>query len=474
MKNKNYLFIFIIGLLYVFPIVLANVYYVDDMGRLSLGYGWDGDGRILSNVLTEALSFGNGIISIFPYSTLLSSVILVISGIIVSDMLFENKYLKYISSLFILTSPFMLENLSYRYDSILMAVSVLSAVVPFIFRSHYKLFFATSFICLLISFCLYQTSTMAYFSVALCLLIKQCLNNEKAFDFRLFLNSLLCFLVSYIVYSLLISFLAVNMQRSGFITFDADGFDMILSRLRSYESYYNSLYVSGFKYVIWPCVILVLLSYINLILKGREFGRLLLSVVYLLGVVLLTMMPNLVITTAWITSRTFICFPFLIISLFIIIDNIKISLFLDRIKLASAILVVSYSFFLCSIYGSTLKNNDDYSDFIAQSVSNIITKDSNESTYKVIISGSRPLSIKTRMAFNSIPFMKILAPNYMTQGSSWGIADLSRYIDMAFVPDSQRYIEDKCNWEAIDKGSVYHVLKKDNLYMVDFNYRSCG
>ncbi|EIK4885979.1 glucosyltransferase domain-containing protein, partial [Salmonella enterica] len=126
MKNKNYLFIFIIGLLYVFPIVLANVYYVDDMGRLSLGYGWDGDGRILSNVLTEALSFGNGIISIFPYSTLLSSVILVISGIIVSDMLFENKYLKYISSLFILTSPFMLENLSYRYDSILMAVSVLS------------------------------------------------------------------------------------------------------------------------------------------------------------------------------------------------------------------------------------------------------------------------------------------------------------------------------------------------------------
>lgn len=149
-------------------------------------------------------------------------------------------------------------------------------------------------------------------------------------------------------------------------------------------------------------------------------------------------------------------------------------MFLDRIKLASAILVVSYSFFLCSIYGSTLKNNDDYSDFIAQSVSNIITKDSNESTYKVIISGSRPLSIKTRMAFNSIPFMKILAPNYMTQGSSWGIADLSRYIDMAFVPDSQRYIEGKCNWEAIDKGSVYHVLKKDNLYMVDFNYRSCG
>lgn len=65
-------------MLYVLPIVLANVYYVDDMGRLSLGYGWDGDGRILSNIITEALSFGNGIISTFPYSTLLSSAILVL------------------------------------------------------------------------------------------------------------------------------------------------------------------------------------------------------------------------------------------------------------------------------------------------------------------------------------------------------------------------------------------------------------
>ncbi|ECC9295068.1 glucosyltransferase domain-containing protein [Salmonella enterica] len=474
MKNKNYLFLFIIGLLYVFPIVLANVYYVDDMGRLSLGYGWDGDGRILSNILTESLSFGNGIISIFPYSTLLSSVILIIAGVIVADMLFEDKYLKSISSLFILTSPFMLENLSYRYDSILMAASVLSAVVPFIFRSNYKLFFATSFICLLISFCLYQTSTMAYFSVTLCLLIKQCLNNGRTFDLRLYLKSFLCFFVSYLVYSLLISLLAVNMQRSGFINFGGDGFDIIQSRLRNYESYYYSLYASGFKYVILPCIVLVLLSYINFILKGREFGRLILSVVCLLGIVLLTMMPNLVITTAWITSRTFICFPFLIISLFIIIDNIKISLFLDRIKLVSAILVISYSFFLCSIYGATLKNNDDYSDFIAQSVSNIIMKDSNESTYKVIISGSRPLSVKTRTAFNSIPFINILVPNYMTQGSSWGIADLSRYIDMEFVPNSQQYIEEKCNWDTIDKGSVYHILKKDNLYMVDFNYRSCG
>ncbi|HCN9184790.1 TPA: hypothetical protein N6699_005344, partial [Escherichia coli] len=125
-----------------------------------------------------------------------------------------------------------------------------------------------------------------------------------------------------------------------------------------------------------------------------------------------------------------------------------------QIKLASAILLVSYSFFLCSIYGATLKNNDDYSDFIAQSVSNVIMKDSNESTYKVMISGVRPLSVKTRTAFNSIPFINILVPNYMVQGSSRGIADLSRYIDMAFVPESQKYIDEKCSWKTIDHGSI--------------------
>ncbi|HHT3723684.1 TPA: glucosyltransferase domain-containing protein [Citrobacter freundii] len=473
MKNKYNLSIFIIGMLYVLPIVLANVYYVDDMGRLSLGYGWDGDGRILSNIITEALSFGNGIISTFPYSTLLSSAILVFAGAIVAEMLFENKYLRNISSLFIVTSPFMLENLSYRYDSILMAISVLFAVIPFIFRFNYKLFFATSVICLLISFCLYQTSTMAYFSVTLCLLIKQCLNKEKAFDLRLCINCLTCFFASYIVYSLLINILAVNMQRSGFIPFNSDGIDIILSRINSYKNYYSALYVSGFKYVIWPCIILSALSFINFILNGGGIGRLFLLVIYLFCSAVLTMMPNLVISTAWVTPRTFICFPFLIISLFIIIDNIKTPLFADKIKIASSVLLVSYSFFLCSIYGATLKNNDDYSDFIAQSVSNVIMKDSNEATYKVMISGYRPFSVKTRVAFNTIPFINILAPNYMSQGSSWGIADLSRYIDMAFIPDWQKYIDDRCNWITIDSGSVYHILKKDNLYIVDFDYRSC-
>lgn len=473
MKNKYHLFLFVIGMLYVLPIVLANVYYVDDMGRLSLGYGWDGDGRILSNIITEALSFGNGIISIFPYSILLSSAIFVIAGSIVAEMLFENKYIKAISSLFIVTSPFMLENLSYRYDSILMAISVLSSIIPFIFRFNYKLFFPISIVCLLISFCLYQTSTMAYFSVTLCLLIKQCLNKGKAFDLKLCINCLICFSISYIVYSFLINSLEINMQRSGFIPFNNEGVDIILSRLGSYESYYNILYISGFKYAIWPCIIIALLSFINFILKGGGVGRLLLVVIYLFCSAVLTMMPNLVISTAWVTARTFICFPFLIISLFIIIDSIKTPLFIAQIKLASAILLVSYSFFLCSIYGATLKNNDDYSDFIAQSVSNVIMKDSNESTYKVMISGVRPLSVKTRTAFNAIPFINILVPNYMVQGSSWGIADLSRYIDMAFVPESQKYIDEKCSWKTIDHGSIYHILKKDNLYIVDFNYKSC-
>ncbi|WP_239253396.1 hypothetical protein, partial [Citrobacter werkmanii] len=225
--------------------------------------------------------------------------------------------------------------------------------------------------------------------------------------------------------------------------------------------------------VIWPCIILSILSFVNFVLNGGGLGRLLLLVIYLFCSAVLTMMPNLVISTAWVTPRTFICFPFLIISLFITIDNIKISLFAEKIKIASAVLFVSYSFFLCSIYGSTLKNNDDYSDFIAQSVSNVIMKDSNESTYKVMISGLRPLSVKTRTAFNSIPFISVLAPNYMSQGSSWGIADLSRYIDMAFIPEWQKYINERCTWSTIDSGSVYHILKKDNLYIVDFDYRSC-
>ena len=51
-EQKNWGKLSIISLLYVFPIILANRYYNDDLSRSLMGLtGWSGDGRPVTEYL---------------------------------------------------------------------------------------------------------------------------------------------------------------------------------------------------------------------------------------------------------------------------------------------------------------------------------------------------------------------------------------------------------------------------------------
>ena len=57
---KKFCILLAITLVYVFPIILANVPYIDDLERTISGVGtdWKVDFRLLSWLLTEGLNFG--------------------------------------------------------------------------------------------------------------------------------------------------------------------------------------------------------------------------------------------------------------------------------------------------------------------------------------------------------------------------------------------------------------------------------
>ncbi|HGY6586195.1 TPA: hypothetical protein ACNTAK_004788, partial [Escherichia coli] len=55
----------IIGLAYALPIVLNGIDYIDDMGRAISGYGWSDDGRFVSTLLMQILSFSDKVLPLF-------------------------------------------------------------------------------------------------------------------------------------------------------------------------------------------------------------------------------------------------------------------------------------------------------------------------------------------------------------------------------------------------------------------------
>ena len=475
MKIKNwYLWVVVFSVIYVLPLIIANVSYVDDMGRAIDGYGWIGDGRLLADYVVKGVTFGNGIVTVFPFSLILSAVIYAMSGVVISSVLFEiDSKLKRLSAFVFISSPFLLENMAYKFDALPMSLSVFFAVLPFIIKDTIR-FFVTSVICLVMTFHLYQTSAMLYFGMVLCLMIKQCSKNEKSIDLRLVIITLSSFFIAYAVYSGTLHFMDVTVGRNNILPLEKASLNVIHGRIGYYVSVYDRLFDGGYRIAGLPILIIAVFSFALMGFNGVKKINLMMIMVYLFGVFLLVMLPNLILVTGWVTARTFICFPLLIYAI-IIVANASSSKVHENIYVVCLLFLFGFSFFVSSIFGSTLKANDDYSKYIAQNVTNDIFDVSSENSYSfnVVISGERPDAINNIVTFNSFPFLRMLSPTYMVEGWSWGVRDLSRYARMNFLGDNAKYVKDRCSWPVLKQRGIYHLLKKDNVYIVDFNYKAC-
>src|SRR5690606_25506540 len=120
------LFCLISAVLYIFPLLLANKYYSDDILRYAAGGGWSMDGRPVATIIMKILSGGEKIKDLFPYTLIIGALLLALSGYCISYVSELEKNKKYkLSALLLLVSPFMIENISYRYDVLTIALSVL-------------------------------------------------------------------------------------------------------------------------------------------------------------------------------------------------------------------------------------------------------------------------------------------------------------------------------------------------------------
>lgn len=121
---KKFCILLAITLVYVFPIILANVPYIDDLERTISGVGtdWKVDFRPLSWLLTEGLNFGEPLTDPAPLM-LICGLIVLTGGITYFGKRYFNEYGSRSSILILATGllcPFMLENYSYHYEAFFM------------------------------------------------------------------------------------------------------------------------------------------------------------------------------------------------------------------------------------------------------------------------------------------------------------------------------------------------------------------
>lgn len=122
------LFLLLIGL-FAYPIIHANFYLLDDHGRALNPYiGMAANGRYLSELLFIALNTTCHQHDIAPLTQIMSVAILSLSLTFLSMAWRFNRLSGLLALSFIVCSPYFLENLSYRVDSLYQSLALATAI----------------------------------------------------------------------------------------------------------------------------------------------------------------------------------------------------------------------------------------------------------------------------------------------------------------------------------------------------------
>lgn len=133
--RKVWVFFFMATLLFAFPLILADSFYIDDNWRAQLaGMGWKNDGRILVEWFYQGLSFTHGAPNMFPLPLLIAITVMAFALRSLSIHYFSRPSI--VSCLVVLPlwySPFFLQNLSYQYDGPAMSLGVVAIIYAICF-----------------------------------------------------------------------------------------------------------------------------------------------------------------------------------------------------------------------------------------------------------------------------------------------------------------------------------------------------
>lgn len=135
-----------------------------------------------------------------------------------------------------------------------------------------------------------------------------------------------------------------------------------------------------------------------------------------------------------------------------------------------------FSFLLSSVFGTILKNNEEYQNYLATNITHSIFMSTDrfdsEKNLSLMIIGSAPKAPTSQFLYGRYPIMNKLAPNYLTQGWFWGLKKLSIYYNFSW-PDDRNFLErELCNLPVVEKTFLYDIRREKNNFIVDFR-QSC-
>lgn len=374
---RPFLTLFGIYLLAISSILIANVHYADDVGRTNFGYaGWINFSRYLTSITARFLHADNYLVNIAPLPQILSVAVLAAASVmlvcIVSGKeVFKQKWTKWIGYAIAVTPlalcPYMLECLSYQYDSVYMAISVFAAILPFAFRKAHRWRYAASIIvCTLVVCMTYQASAGMFIALTVFLALKDW-GDGKQNKLSQILSFVLWSAGAFLV-ALLLFQKVLMIPQTLYVSNEMPQDGALISTFVGNMKEYLRLVLDDFKHL-WLGIIAVIAAIFAVVyVASSKRNKLVAAPLVIVSLVLMVIgvyAPYSVLSSPLFETRAMygIGIVLTLISLFTVHKLGK------RIYIALPVFALAWCFFSFSFaYGNILKEQDKYKDFQVQAV----------------------------------------------------------------------------------------------------------
>lgn len=200
--------IFIIFVVSYLALLMAHFDFQDDTKRIISGHkSWVGASRYVSEILAVFLHANFYLNDIAPLTQIIALIVMSFSSFFLAYALTDGKvtWISAVASTLLGTCPYFVQNMSFKFDSPYMALSMLFAVIPFLFAENLFVFCATSFVCLILVCSSYQAANSVYLLLAIFFAFRM-VNEKKGFrkTVSFILSCILCYAVSLALFKLLI------------------------------------------------------------------------------------------------------------------------------------------------------------------------------------------------------------------------------------------------------------------------------
>ncbi|HCM9718232.1 glucosyltransferase domain-containing protein [Enterobacter hormaechei] len=481
-NNKAIFMAFLCSFCFAMPFAIHNLYFVDDWLRAEVGStGWELNGRPLSSIIMTLFSlnpmgfqfFGNGLIAdIFPSSLVLMCAVSTVTGVLIYKSLdVKSSWCKFLIIVCITINPYWLGNLAFRFDSLIMSISLLFGCIATIcVYEKWRGNIITAFACLLLMFCTYQASLNAALALMTVLCFAELKKSSSYKNVVMYaIKFALLILISYVIYSkLILSQLTLSpytIKSGEMLPFDKHFISNLIDNTSLLAKTFFSPN-SGLMLI----ALLAMLAYssLSLLRRDKRTASKVDIVAFVLApivIILASFLSLSILKHPPVSVRVFLGSSMVLVYFFYLCDQNK-----SKIFIAIGSLYIIFAFTLSSVVSNVITSVQTNDRFMAQYISTKLYENGYKDGNTVYLEG-RPRPVPSvQNAIEMHPFLREFTYSvFVTHNFKYSL--LRQYNITSVTPAPKEAVQNilKCRkMPDLYSDNMIRICKNNNSFSVSF------